>query len=325
MHPIRRICSKLAVAGLCALVSTAAWSQDWPGRPIRVIVPYPPGAFSDTVTRIVVEGVAKRMGKTIIVENKGGANGMLGVSEVSRATPDGYTFGTIIPAYVVSQHLYNKIPFDPENLVGVASLGSTPLVLSARKDAPFSTVEELVAYAKANPGRITFGSSGIGSSAHLNSVVFQRLTDTKMMHVPYKGSVAAKKDLMSGEIDILFDTPLSLASPGKEGQIKLLGVVSDQRMPLMPDVPTLSEQGIDTDSMTGSWVAMLAPKGTPPAILDRMASEIGAVVKDPAVVDRLEKLGVFPMYKNVADFNAFLKKEDVLWGRMVRDANVPKE
>src|SRR5690606_11664663 len=128
----------------------------------------------------------------------------------------------VIPAYIVSQHLYKKIPFDPGNLVGVTSLGSTPLVLAVRKDAPFSTAGELVAYAKANPGKLTFDSSGIGSSAHLNSEVFQRLTDTKMMHVPYKGSVAAKKDLMSGEIDIMFDTPMNVVGPAADGQIRLL-------------------------------------------------------------------------------------------------------
>jgi len=324
MRLIRSLCGPFLLAA-CALASLPAWSEDWPARPIRVVVPYPPGAFSDTVTRIVTTGLAQRLGATVVVDNKGGANGMLGVAEVSRAAPDGYTFAAVIPAYVVSQHLYTKLPFDPAQLVGVASLASTPLVLAARKDAPFTNVKELIAYAKANPGKLTYGSSGIGSAAHLNSVLFSNLTGIRMTHVPYKGSAAALQDLMGQQIDVFLDTPLSLSPAGKAGKVRLLGVASAERMALMPDVPTLVELGVPAQSMTGSWVSMLAPKGTPPGILDRMAREIEQVVSSPAVVEQFAKLGVVPMYKNVADFNAYLGQEHVTLGRMVEQADIKPE
>lgn len=324
MHvPItRRRFHQGAAAAAAALALPAARAQAWPTKPLRVVVPYPPGGFTDVTARLVAQKLQERLGQTVVVDNKPGANGIIGVDAVAKAPPDGSTFGVVIAAYAANTTLYPKLPYDPKkDLAAVSLIGLSPLVAAVNNDAPFKTAAELIAYAKRNPGKVSFGSSGNGSAAHLSTEYLKALTGSYMVHIPYRGAAAALTDLMGGQIQLFLDAASGLINPGKSGKVRLIGVAADKRLPALPEVPTFIEQGVA--GFTGStWAGLLAPAGTPKEIVRRVADEVARIVQLNDVRSRLEQMGTIPVGGTPEAFERFIADETAKWGKVIRDAKV---
>ncbi|WP_137944987.1 tripartite tricarboxylate transporter substrate binding protein [Roseateles cavernae] len=307
--------------GLAAL-SAPAWAQAWPARPIKLIVPYPPGGFTDVTARLIAQKLQERLGQAVVVDNKPGANSIIGVDALAKSAPDGYTMAVVIAAYAANTTLYPKLPYDPaKDIAPVSLIGLSPLVAAVPNEAPFKTAAELIAYAKKNPGKISFGSSGNGSAAHLSTELLKALTGSYMVHIPYRGAAAALTDLMGGQIQLFLDAASGLIAPGKAGKVRLIGVASDKRLPALPELPTFVEQGVA--GFTGStWAGLLAPAGTPEAIVKRVADEVNAIVRLDEVRQRLEAMGTVPMGGSPAEFGSFIASETAKWGQVIRNAKV---
>ncbi|HEY9224825.1 MAG TPA: tripartite tricarboxylate transporter substrate binding protein [Variovorax sp.] len=316
--------STAAAAASLALPSLA--QNAWPTRPIRIVVPYTPGGFTDQMARLVQLGLQQRLGQPVLIDNRPGANSLIGVDAVAKAAPDGSTFGVVIAAYAANTSLYaGKLPYDPrKDLMGVSLMGVSPLLAAVSNDAPFKTGRQLIDYARANPGKISFGSSGNGSAAHLTTELWKALTKTYMVHVPYRGAVPALTDLMGGQIQLFFDAPTGLINQARAGKIRLIGVAGEQRLPAVPDVPTFIEQGFA--GFTGStWAGMLAPAGTPPGIVQRMAEEVARIIKSDETRARLDAMGTFPAGSTPQEFDAFIAAETTKWGQVIKTAGVKAE
>ena len=319
---------RLALAALILLGSTALQAQGtaWPGKPIRWIVPYPPGGITDNATRMVLQKVQEQTGWTIVVENKPGANSILGADLAAKAAPDGYTFVTVIAAHAANATLYaGKLPFDtvksfaPMSLVAIA-----PLIMTANNDLPAKDVKELIAYAKANPGKISFGSSGVGAAAHLTTELFKQTAGVDMVHVPYKGTAPALQDLMGGSIQILVDVPSTLMPQVRGGKIKALGMFSAKRVAGAAEVPTIAEAG--GPPIEGStWVLFLAPASTPKDIVNRMAAETAKVVTSADIKGRFETIGIEPVGSTPGEAAKFLDDEIAKWAKVIATAGVKAE
>ena len=318
----RQFNQRFLAAGAATLAAPAVFAQQWPGRPIRVLVPYSPGGFTDVTARLVTQKLQERLGQTVVVDNKPGANGIIAVDALAKSAPDGYTFAVVIAAYAANNTLYPKLPYDPrKDLTGVSLIGVTPLVAAVNKDAPFKTVAELTDYTRKHPGKMSVGSSGNGSSAHLSSELLKAMTQVDMVHVPYRGSAPALTDLMGGQIQLILDSASSLTPFSKAGKLRLIGIASEHRLPVLPEVPTFIEQGVK--GFTGStWAGMLAPKGTPAEVVKRMSDEIARIVRLDDVKARLEAMGTIPVGGTSAEFDTFIASETVKWGKVIRDAKV---
>ncbi|GKS75319.1 tripartite tricarboxylate transporter substrate binding protein [Acidovorax sp. SUPP950] len=314
-----------ATAGFAgaAVSAPALASVPWPSKPIRIVVPYTAGGFTDQMARLLQVGLQQRLGQPVIVDNKPGANSIIGVDAVAKAAPDGYTFGVFIAAYAANTTLYPKLPYDPKkDLVGVSLMGVSPLVAAVAMNAPFKTTAELVAYARSNPGKLSFASSGNGSAAHLTSELMRLITKTEMVHIPYKGASPALADLMGGQVPLFLDPPPNLIQPARAGKIRLIGVASEKRLPALPDVPTFAEQGYP--GLVGStWAAMLAPSGVPREIVQRMSDEVARIVRSPEVTQRLEQtMGTFAEGSTPQECDAFIASETVKWAKVIQEARV---
>lgn len=319
-------------SGLAALGASLAWpygqaqaqasSHAWPAKPIRIIVPYPPGGFTDVTARLIAQKLQERLGQPVIVDNKAGANSLIGVDALAKAPADGYTFAVVIAAYAANTSLYPKLPYDPaKDIAAVSLIGLSPLVAAVSNDAPFKTAAELVAYARANPGKVSFGSSGNGSAAHLSTELLKSLTGSYMVHIPYRGAAAALTDLMGGQIHLFLDAASGLINPGKSGRVRLIGVASDKRLPALPNVPTFIEQGVK--GFTGStWAGLLAPAGTPAEIIKKVADEVAAIVRTDDIRLKLEAMGTVPVGSTSAEFSSFIASETAKWGQVIRTAKV---
>ncbi|HEX2539573.1 MAG TPA: tripartite tricarboxylate transporter substrate binding protein [Caldimonas sp.] len=317
----RRFTGRLLAAG-AAVALPSVQAQTWPARPIRVIVPYTPGGFTDVTARLITQKLQERLGQTFAIDNKPGANSIIGVDLIAKAPPDGHTIGVVIAAYAANTTLYPKLPYDPKkDLVPVSLIGVAPLIAAVNNNAPFKTAAELIAYAKRNPGKISFGSSGNGSAAHLTTEFLKAQTGTFMVHIPYRGAAPALTDLMGGQIQLFFDAASGLIGPGRSGQVRLIGVASDRRLPAAPDVPTFIEQGLA--GFTGStWAGVLAPAGTPREIVKRIADEVARIVRLDDVKARLDAMGTIPVGSTPEEFQTFLDAETAKWGKVIRDAKV---
>lgn len=317
-----------ATAGLAgAAIGTPVFANSpWPSKPIRIVVPYTAGGFTDQMARLLQVGLQQRLGQPVIVDNKPGANSIIGVDAVAKAAPDGHTFAVVIAAYAANTTLYPKLPYDPKkDLTGVSLMGVSPLVAAVAMNAPFKTTAELVAYARANPGKLSFASSGNGSAAHLTSELMRLITKTDMVHVPYKGASPALADLMGGQVPLFLDPPPNLIQPAKAGKIRLIGVASDKRVPALPDVPTFAEQGYP--GLVGStWAAMLAPSGVPRDIVQRMSEEVTRIIRSPEVTQRLEQsMGTFAEGSSPQECDAFITAETAKWAKVIQEAKVTLE
>ena len=315
--PVRR---SLFVCAAC-LVCGALQAQDYPTRPVRVLVPYTPGGITDLVTRITAVELAKSFGQTFVVDNRPGANSILAVDMVSKATPDGYTLGTVIAAHAANQTLYAKLPYDSvKSFEHVSLLATSPLIVCATNSLPATTIKDLIELAKAKPGQLTFASSGIGAAAHLGMEYFMIVTGTKMVHAPYKGTAPALQDLIGGQINFMMDTPSSMLPHVRAGKIKALGMTSEKRVSVAPDIPTLNEGGVPV--VGGTWVALLAPAGTPKAIVDKLSRAAGEAMRRTEIKERFVQLGIEPVGSTSPELTAFLKNEVAKWSKVIKEANV---
>ncbi|MFT4190411.1 MAG: tripartite tricarboxylate transporter substrate-binding protein [Comamonas sp.] len=321
-HPTSRRTFIRCAAAASALLSPLARAQgSWPSRPIRIIVPYTAGGFTDQMARLLQPGLQQALGQPVVIDNKPGANSIIGVDQVAKAAPDGHTFGVVIAAYAANTTLYPRLPYDPaRDLTGVSLLGVSPLVAAAAANAPFRTAQELIAYARAHPGQVGYGSSGNGSSAHLTTELLKLLTGTDMVHVPYKGAAPALADLMGGQIPLFLDPPPNLIQPARAGLIRLIGVASEQRIAVLPDVPTFAEQGI---ALTGStWAALIAPAGVPPEIIQRMSTEAGRLIHGADTRARLDAMGTVAQGSTPEACDRFIAAETAKWATVIRQAKV---
>ncbi|MDP3824430.1 MAG: tripartite tricarboxylate transporter substrate binding protein [Burkholderiales bacterium] len=319
----RRFNTTLLAGSAATLAAPAVFAQAaWPNKPIRMIVPYTPGGFTDVTARLISQKLAERLGQPVTIDNKPGANSIIGVDLIAKAPPDGTTFGVVIAAFAANTSLYPKLPYDPKkDLAAVSLIGISPLVAAVNNDAPFKTAAELVAWAKRNPGKVSFASSGNGSAAHLTTEYFKAVTGSFMVHIPYRGAAPALTDLMGGQVQLFFDAASGLLNPGKTGKVRLIGVASDRRLPAAPELPTFIEQGIA--GFTGStWAGMLAPAGTPKDIVKRMADEVARIVRLDDVKARLEAMGTIPVGGTPEEFDGFITAETAKWGKVIRDAKV---
>jgi tripartite-type tricarboxylate transporter receptor subunit TctC len=321
----RRRFNLAATAAASAVCAPLLAQSAWPNKPIRIIVPYTPGGFTDQMARLVQSGLQNRLQQTVTIDNKPGANSIIGVDMLAKAPADGSTFAVVIAAYTANNTLYPKLPYDArKDLTGVSLMGVSPLLAAVNNDAPFKTAKELIAYAKANPGKVSFGSSGNGSAAHLTTELLKSLTQSFMVHIPYRGAVPALTDLMGGQIQLFFDAATGLITQGKAGRVRLIGVASDRRLPAVPDVPTFIEQGISgLEGFTGStWAGMLAPSATPKDIVKRMSDEVGRIIKSDEIRARLDAMGVFAAGGSPEEFDGFITSETAKWAKVIKNAGV---
>jgi len=306
------------------LTYSAIAQQNYPARPIRVVVPYTPGGITDVVTRIVAQELSKVVNQNVLVDNRPGANSILGADIVSKAMPDGYTLVSVIAAHAANQTLYPKLPYDSiKSFAPVSLLVTAPLIVCATNSLAAKDAKELVALAKAKPGALSFASSGIGAAAHLTTELLMLTTGIKMIHVPYKGTAPALQDLIGGQIQLMMDTPSSMLPHVRGGKIKALGMASEKRIQAAPDIPTLTESGVPV--VGGTWVGWLAPAGTPKAAVDKLSGEVQNILKRQDIRDRLIQIGIDPVGNSPAQFDQFLKDEVAKWGKVIKQAGVKIE
>jgi tripartite-type tricarboxylate transporter receptor subunit TctC len=315
-------CVLLLLAAL-SMGATRAYAQsaaNWPNKPLRVIVPYPPGAATDTITRIMMEKLAQRLAQTIIVENKGGANSAVGTAFVARAEPDGYTLLSVLAAYAVNPHLH-KMAYQPEDLIPVSKLADLPNFLFVSNRIPANTLEELLDYGRRHPGKLNYASSGTGSSAHMLGASLSLRSGVPLQHVPYKGSALVLTDILSGEVAFVFSSMVVFMPHVKEGRLKAIAISSPQRWSTEPNIPTMEEAGFPGFNMV-SWAGMMAPKGTSRPIIERLAREIAVIVKDPEVRERLMKGGLVPESSSPEEFAALIARDSAMYGEIIRAGKI---
>lgn len=314
-------CRLLAAASL-ALVLPFAQAQDYPSRPIRIVVPYPAGGSADLLPRIFAEKLAAKWGQPLLVENRPGAGGNIGAEFVYRAEPDGYTLFASAPGpLVVNQNLYRKLALDPAQFVPVSIMAAIPNVLLVNPKVPANSVADLIAYAKANPDRLNYGSQGSGSTAHLTAELFKLSAGgLKITHIPYKGSAPAMTALLGGEIDLMFDN-LGVTLPHvKSGRLRILAVGSEKRIASLPGVLSMSE--ILPGFVSVAWFGIVAPPKTPATVAHKLSSGVAEALRERDVLDRLAALSAEPVGGTPEEMAAFMKQEEARWKRVIEAAQV---
>ena len=313
--------------GVALLLGAAAiaFAADYPDHPIRVIVSVPAGGGVDTVTRIVTDKMRAELGQPVVVENKPGVSGSLAAETVSKADPDGYTLLASQPAPITTApFLYKWLNYTPADLVPVAIMSHVPNVVLVRKDFPAKTVQELIAYAKANPGKINYASQGVGTTSHTTAELFQFITGTKLTHVPYKGTAPAVNDLLAGNVDLMFNELATSIELHKSGQARILAVTVKDRVPALPDIPTLEEVGVH-GCISDTWHAITAPPKTPPEIVAKLNAAANAAMRDPGLREHFAALSIGPGGGTPAEASAFVKEETQRWGDVIRKAGIEPE
>ena len=315
-----------ALAGGLVGAGGSASAADYPTRPLRIIVPYTPGGTTDIATRLVADPLSKALGQPVIVENKPGANSIVGAAAAASSPADGHTIVMVLPAHAANATLQaGKMPFDPvAGFSPVSLVVQAPLVLAGSKQVPARTLREFLDHAKRNPGKVNYGSSGIGATAHLAMELLKLQTGVRMEHIPYRGTQPALQDLMAGNIGLLFDTYSTLKPQFDAGNIVPLGIAAAERTAFAPDLPTVMEGGV-ADFVASSWCMLLAPAGTPPGVVDRLSAEVGKIVREPAMAAKLQDLGFVVEGLPPAQTGEFLRAEVERWGSVIRSANVTVE
>jgi tripartite-type tricarboxylate transporter receptor subunit TctC len=309
---------------ICLSVNSNA--QGWPNKPIRWVVPYTPGGITDNVTRMVTQKLQDALGQSIVIENKPGANSIIGADLVAKAPADGYSIVTVIAAHAANATLYQgKLPFDPVKGFAPVSLAViAPLILTTNVNFPAKDVRELIAYAKANPGKVNFGSSGIGAAAHLTTELLKQTAGIDMVHVPFKGTAPALQALLSNDIQMLVDVPSTLMPHVRGGKIKALAMFSAKRVPGAAEVPTMTEAG-GPGLESSTWLMFLAPAGTPREIVNRLSQETDKALKSADLAARFDQLGIFPGGGTPEQASKFLADEINKWAKVITVAGVKAE
>jgi tripartite-type tricarboxylate transporter receptor subunit TctC len=312
------------LAAFFILLASEASAQDYPTRPIRLIAPFPAGGLVDVLARAVGEELGKSLGQPIIVENKPGAGGNLGADLVAKAEPDGYTLLMTSPGIQsINQFLYKTMPFDPETAFAPISLvADMPMLVVVHPKVGAKSLKELVALAQANPGKLSFGSAGVGTTGHLGQALLTHVAKINITHVPYRGAAPSVTDLIAGQIDGVVDNPPTVMPHIRSGAILALAVAAKTRLAVLPDVPTAAEAGLP-DWKASSWFGVAAPAGTPPAIIRRLAAEVAKAVRQPSMERFTRESGARMVGDTPEEFAQLIRAERRKWGEIVRAANIP--
>jgi tripartite-type tricarboxylate transporter receptor subunit TctC len=320
----RRTAICLAVIGLSAAAPMgSASAQDYPTRPVKWVVGYPPGGATDIIARLLGQRLSERLGQQFVIENKPGAGNNIATESVINAEPDGYTLLLVNPANYINASLYANLKFNVvRDIAPVAAFNRVPNVMTVNKDVPAKTVAEFIAYVKANPGKVNLASSGNGTSVHLSGEMFMAMAGVKMQHVPYRGAAPAITDLLGGQVQLIFDNMPSILQHVRAGSVRALAVTGTVRSPLLPDVPILADTipGYEASALFG----MGAPKNTPKAVIEKLNKEVNAVLAEPAIKARLLDLGGEPLIGPPEAFGAMIVAETDKWKKVIEEAKVEK-
>jgi tripartite-type tricarboxylate transporter receptor subunit TctC len=316
----------IAGAALTVCLAAPALAQSYPDKPIRLMAPFPAGGLADVLARAVGDELSKSLGQPVIVENRTGAGGNIGADAVARAEPDGYTLLMSSAGILsINQFLYKSMPFDPATAFAPVSLvADMPMLLVVHPKVGVQSVKEFVDLARAQPGKLNFGSPGIGTTGHLGLALFMHVANVKLTHVPYRGAAPSVQDLVAGQIDGVFDNPPTVISHIKAGSIRALGVAAKERMALLPDVPTIIEGGV-AGYEASSWFGVVAPANTPPAIVKRLSEEIAKAVRQPSMQRFTTQSGARLVGDTPEQFAQFIREERAKWGEIVKAAGITAE
>jgi tripartite-type tricarboxylate transporter receptor subunit TctC len=318
---MKRISVLFSILGL--LFAGSAGAQPYPNKPIRIVAPFPPGGVADVLARALQPGLQEALGQQVVIDNKPGAGGNIGADLVAKADPDGYTLLLASAGILtINEFLYSKMPFDPAKAFApITVVGDMPNIVVVNPKTGLRTLKELIDKAKAEPGKLNFGSAGNGTTTHLAVVLLEQAAKIKLAHVPYKGAAPAVQDLVAGQIDGLVDNPPLVLGHIKSGALTALAWAAPQRMAILPDVPTAAEAGLPGFEAS-SWFALVAPAGTPKEIVDRLNAETAKILKDPKMVETFAGRGVRLVGNSSASFMAFIPSERARWGEIVKTSGV---
>jgi tripartite-type tricarboxylate transporter receptor subunit TctC len=325
-HAFQSTRIRTAILGLAlAACAPFAAAQAFPAKPISFIVPFPPGGTTDVLARALAQDLAKSLGQPIIVENKPGAGATIGADYVAKAKPDGHTLLMGAVHHAIASSVYKNLPYDfQKNLTPVTMVAMVPNVLVVNPQVPAKSVKELIAQAKAAPGKLTYGSNGMGTAQHLIGAQFEQNAGVSLVHVPYKGSGPLSTDLLGGQINMTFDTITPVLQHVKSGKLRAIAVTTAKRSPALPDVPTLDESGLKGFNI-GTWFGVLAPAGTPPEVVTRLNTEVNRILQTPEFRKRMDDIGAEPIGNTPAQMAAQIKTDTERFAKLVKDANVTLE
>jgi tripartite-type tricarboxylate transporter receptor subunit TctC len=309
------------VFAFALLMSAVAFAQTYPAQPIRLVIGFPPGGTTDVIGRLVAQGLSESLGKSFIVDNRGGASGTIGTGIVAKAEPNGYTLLMAPSTHGTAPALYSSLPYQEKDLTAVGLIATTPYVFVVHPTIPVTSFQELLTLLRQNPGKYSFASSSPGTAQHLGGELVKRMANVDMVHVPYKGTGALLPDLLSGRVPMMFENVAIMTAHIKKGSLRPLAVSSAKRTLLLPDVPTVAETGLAGFEVLG-WFALLAPAKTPPAVIRRLNAEVNKLIATPAIVERFAGLGAEPLGGTPERTAAFIKAEQEKWGKVIRDVGI---
>lgn len=321
LQPTKRTLMRATAGALLLLAAPLSMAQAWPARPIRLVVPFPPGGLIDNMARLVGNRLAQELGQPVVIDNKPGAGGNVGAAEAARAPADGYTLLMASPALTISPAIYKNLPYQPSQLAPVALLGRVPNVLLVNPASGIGKVQDLVGRAKAKPGQLNYASNGNGTSLHLSAELFKRRSETFITHVPYRGAAAAITALLSGEVDMMFDNLPSAIGQIQAGKLRALAVTTAQRSSALPDVPTLAEAGMEGFNVS-AWFGVAAPAGLPAPVATRLADALQKVVQQPEVAAAMQRQGADPAFMDAASAAAALNADAAQWKQVAAFAKI---
>ena len=321
LQPTKRTLMRATAGALLLLAAPLSMAQAWPARPIRLVVPFPPGGLIDNMARLVGSRLSQELGQPVVIDNKPGAGGNVGAAEVARAPADGYTLLMASPALTISPAIYKNLPYQPSQLAPVALLGRVPNVLLVNPASGIGKVQDLISRAKAKSGQLNYASNGNGTSLHLSAELFKRRSETFITHVPYRGAAAAITALLSGEVDMMFDNLPSAIGQIQAGKLRALAVTTAQRSTALPDVPTLAEAGMEGFNVS-AWFGVAAPAGLPAPVATRLADALQKVVQQPEVAAAMQRQGADPAFMDAASAAAVLNADAAQWKQVAAFAKI---
>jgi tripartite-type tricarboxylate transporter receptor subunit TctC len=317
----------LAASALAApsILSSRALGSDWPVKPVRVVVPFTPGGSTDITARLVSNRLQEVWGQSVVVENRPGAGGNIAADVVAHSDPDGYTIFIVGPGLATNQFLYPQLSYDPvRDFAPVTLLITQPNLMCVPNSSPAKSVQEFIAYCNANPGKVTYASSGNGTTLHLSGELFKRLAKVEMIHIPYRGGAPAINDLIPGRVDVIFDNMPSILPHAKAGSLRALAVTTKERVAVVPEIPTIAESGVPGFDVF-SWFGFFVPAKTPEGVIAKINADTNAALVYPSVKSRFEELGADPKGSTPAELATFLKSEIDKWGPVIREAKIRVE